>query len=129
MKIKHMKKFAFVLAMLIAVNTTVTMPALADQGSTSGGTSGILNITYDLYISGVDAYAVTIPGTDNPDPGISTYVEARYYHPDSQSTRLETASGEFSARAIPPYEVIEARSVHTANSSAWGYFRATLIKP
>ncbi len=50
-------------------------------------------------------------------------------HAASASYRIHTASGTTSATSYPPSDVISAKSIHTANSKDWGYFRATLIRP
>lgn len=96
---------------------------------TDGGSSGYLVITYNLSLYSQSAYATTTAPTYNPNPNVSTYVEARYWDPGSKTYRLSTASGSTSATANTPYDLQDAKSTHTANSQAWGYFRATLIRP
>jgi hypothetical protein len=126
MKYRKTVLFVAIFSWLHLLSTSVFA---VENDLTDGGEYGKLRIYYDLSISGSTAYASTIAYQYEPNPNLSTYVEARYYDVGSNTYRLKTASGSTSATSYTPNTVVEAKSVHTANSKEWGYFRATLIRP
>ncbi|MCL2079229.1 MAG: hypothetical protein FWH17_05205 [Oscillospiraceae bacterium] len=119
------------LAMLLLLANTLSFAATAAKGNTGGGGVGSLVVTYNIYFYSNEIWADTTTGSSSPNPNLSTYIEGRYYDPDSQTNRISTASGGGSAVARPPngLSFTSGKSVHTANSQAWGYFQGTLYAP
>jgi len=120
-----------IFALLLLTANTLPFTASAAVGRTAGGPAGILNITYNIYFNPYNLQATTSAATNSPNPKLGTYVEGTYFDFNSNTLRLITGSNVDSVTIYPPASCTfhQGKSVHTSNSTEWGYFQGVLYAP